>query len=146
MKDKTRTIEERISHLKKAKKRITPQLLEVVRIVDSGIGHFSATDVYNEAKKKFPSISLNTIYSILKKLHSMGELQKTMTLKKKASYCPSSDVHHHITCNKCKNIEDVKDGFLNIDMESMRKALKTNYKLTSYSILFTGYCESCQNI
>lgn len=136
-----KNIQDKIALLKKQKKRVTPQLLEVLRIVDSDIGHFSASDIYNEARKTFPSISLNTVYSILKKLHSIGEVQKIVSPNQKTNYCPTSKVHHHVACNKCKKIEDVEGDFL--DMDFVNNMFKANYKMKSYSILFNGLCNIC---
>ena len=143
MSTRLKNIEDTIKCLKKKNKRITPQLLEVLRIINCDLNHFSVSDIYNEARKTFPSISLNTVYSILKKLHGMGEIQKIITLGKETNYCPSSNLHQHVICNKCKTVDDVE--LESVDFDSINRNLKTDYKIKGFSILFNGVCKQCRN-
>ena len=125
----------------KKKRRTTPQLTEVRRIVNSSDSHFSVSDIYNEARKTFPSISLNTVYCILKKIHAMEEIQEVVTPGKETNYCPSAKIHHHVICNKCKKIEDIEVDFF--DINNINNTVKSGYKIKSYSIVFNGYCNTC---
>ena len=134
MQTKLKNVQGRVDRFIKTKRRITPQLTEVRRIVSSSDNHFSVSDIYKEARKTFPSISLNTVYCTLKRIHSMGEIQEVVTLGKETNYCPSSKIHHHVICNKCKKIEDIDETFF--DINNINSMAKCDYKIESYSIVF----------
>lgn len=138
----SKRVRDSISNLRQGKKmRITPHLVEVLKIIQRGAGHFSVSDVYGEAKKTIPSLSLNTVYSIIKRLQRMGEIQEVATLNKEASYCPSSRLHHHVTCSRCKKVEDIETSFFNI--KDLNRTINSGFEIKSYSILFSGYCRTC---
>ena len=141
MKTKLKKVQGKVERFTKKKRRTTPQLTEVRRIVNCGNSHFTVSDIYNEARKTFPSISLNTVYCILKKIHGMEEIQEVVTLGKETNYCPSAKIHHHVICNKCKKIEDIEADFF--DINNINNTVKSDYKIKSYSIVFNGYCNTC---
>jgi len=135
-------INAKVEYLKKNKRRITPQLLEVLRIISRNGGHFTASDIYNEIKKTFPSISLNTVYCILKKLNNVGDVQEVVTLGKETNYCPNGKQHHHVICSKCKKIEDVELKLF--DINAVKKQMQTDYEIENYSVMFNGFCKVCR--
>ena len=55
--------------------KITPQRQELLRtFLESQEKHLSAEDVYNQIVKKFPSMSLDTVYRNLTVLQELGIL------------------------------------------------------------------------
>ncbi|MGR3219463.1 MAG: Fur family transcriptional regulator [Candidatus Anammoxibacter sp.] len=140
---KLKRVQGKTARVVNKKKRITPQLMEVRRIVNSRDNHFSVSDIYNEVRKTLPSISLNTVYCILKKINCMGEIQEVVTLGKETNYCPSAKIHHHVVCNKCRKIKDIEADFF--DINNINNTVKSEYKIESYSIVFNGYCNTCNN-
>ena len=142
MDSSVKDINAKIAYLKKNKRRITPQLLEVLRIISQHGGHFTASDIYNEIKKTFPSISLNTVYCILKKLNNVGDVHEVVTLGKETNYCPNAKKHHHIICSKCKKLDDVELKLF--DINDIKKQMQTDYDVSNYSVMFNGFCKKCR--
>jgi Fur family transcriptional regulator, peroxide stress response regulator len=54
-----------IDTLKKSDYRLTPQRVELVRIIATSEGHPSASQLYAQIKVRFPTMSLATVYKTL---------------------------------------------------------------------------------
>ncbi len=64
--------EERIAEiLRKNDLKATPQRIAVLKVLLNG-GHYTGEQIYNEVKKKEPSISLSTVYNTLEVLERSG--------------------------------------------------------------------------
>jgi Fe2+ or Zn2+ uptake regulation protein len=64
--------EERIAEiLRKHDLKATPQRIAVLKVLLNG-GHYTGEQIYNEVKKKEPSISLSTVYNTLEVLERSG--------------------------------------------------------------------------
>lgn len=74
----TAPVEERIAglveRLRKEGFRITPQRLEVLRTLLTSDAHPSAEDLYSQLRKRFPTLSLATVYKTIETLRSMGQV------------------------------------------------------------------------
>ena len=125
--------------LKEFNLKVTPQR---VAIVDELYykGHINIDDLYSSMLKKFPSISLATIY---KNVNSMVEkffISEVKIPNEKSVYELVKEEHSHLVCGSCKNIEDVI-----IDTSSVLKELSTisTFNVTNTNVVFTGLCKKC---
>ncbi len=65
--------EETLEKLRKAGMKQTPQRIEVVRtLLEIGEKHPSLNQLYQEAKKRIPTLSFSTLYTTIKKLEELG--------------------------------------------------------------------------
>ncbi|MCE4614241.1 MAG: transcriptional repressor [Desulfurococcales archaeon] len=65
-----------MKELKKTGMKQTPQRIEVVRaLLKLKEKHPTLNQVYNEAKKKVPTLSFSTLYTIVKKLEELGVIK-----------------------------------------------------------------------
>ncbi len=125
--------------LKEFNLKVTPQR---VAIVDELYyrGHINIDDLYSSMLKKFPSISLATIY---KNVNSMVEkffISEVKIPNEKSVYELVKEEHSHLVCESCKNIEDVI-----IDTSSVLKELSSisNFSVNNTNVVFTGLCKEC---
>ena len=85
--------------VEKKKKRNTRQKAVVFQVVRDSSDHPTAEVVYERAKKELPSISLGTVYRILKELVSEGKI-KEIVVNKQSHLDRRTDYHHHYKCKK----------------------------------------------
>lgn len=138
------TVEKTIEKLRTLDKRITPQLLEVLKFMEGNTNHPSAGDVYGKMKQVFPTVSLNTVYNILRTLNATGQIQEILIDKDRSKYDPNVALHHHIICNKCKRIDDVFVDL--VDLARLPGEIITKYDVKSYHVDLYGYCKDCKGV
>jgi Fur family peroxide stress response transcriptional regulator len=102
--------------------------------------HPSAETIYQQVRKRFPMISLGTVYKTLERFHDVGLIQKVSPMTEVARYDAIVDPHHHLVCLKCQMIQDVKDS-------SFEKKISipegNGFQIVRQQVLFQGYCPDC---
>jgi len=127
---------ERYSHFRL---RLTPQRIAILDYLQGNKSHPSAEDIHRGVAKKFPTISLATVYNTLSALERRGRLLKLSIDPSKARYDPNTFPHHHLICTHCKMIEDVDTQY--------RLALPdTNFDVTGSHVEFYGTCPKCRKM
>ena len=97
--------------------KITPQRLEIFRVLMESQYHPSAEDVYNRVKNLLPTISLDTVYRTLATFESCGIISKIQFSEDKARFDPNPNPHHHVFCAICKSLTDFYwANFENLDL------------------------------
>ncbi|HVP77525.1 MAG TPA: transcriptional repressor [Thermodesulfobacteriota bacterium] len=116
--------------------RLTPQRMAIFDYLEGNKSHPSADDIYRAVAKKFPTISLATIYNTLSALERRGKLLKLTIDPSKARYDPNTCPHHHLICNLCKTIADV-------DTRYRLTLPDTDFEVTGSHVEFYGTCPKC---
>lgn len=120
--------------------KLTPQRIAILNYLRGNTAHPSAEDIYKAVKKQFPTMSFATVYNTLEALRNKGNIQELKIDSSKKRYDPDCSKHHHLICNKCKNIVDIfKDFKLTLSDD-----LTEGYELLGNSIEFFGICRNCQ--
>jgi Fur family peroxide stress response transcriptional regulator len=134
--------DELIAALKERDFRLTPQRVELVRLIASSEGHPSAAQLYARIKRHFPTMSHATVYKTLTLLKDMGQVLE-IDLRDDSHYDGNRpDPHSHLICLKCNKIVD---GDLELDLSSIRKLEKTSgYQIVRPQITFYGLCPDCK--
>ena len=71
-----------------------------------------------------------------------GFIIEIETINSPARYDSAMNIHSHIICNKCHQVSDIDNSFLeNIDCKVKEI---TKYQHISHNIIFTGICPRCQ--
>ncbi len=117
--------------------RLTPQRIAILDYLEGNKSHPSAEDIYRAVAKKFPTISVATVYNTLYALEKRGQLLKLTMDPSKARYDPNTFPHHHLMCTHCKMIEDV-DTRYRLDLPD------TNFEVTGSHVEFYGTCPKCR--
>ena len=119
--------------------RLTPQRIAILDYLEGNKSHPSAEDIYRAVVKKFPTVSLATVYNTLSTLERRGRLLKLSIDPSKARYDPNAFPHHHLICTHCKMIEDVDTHY--------RFALPdTDFEVTGSHVEFYGTCPKCKKM
>jgi Fur family transcriptional regulator, peroxide stress response regulator len=134
--------EELIKALKECDYRMTPQRVELVRLIAASEGHPSALQLYEKIRVKFPNISHATVYKTLALLKDMNQILE-IDLHDDSHYDGNDPhPHPHLICINCSKI---MDGRLEIDPMQL-KTLEENsgYQIIRPQISFYGYCPDCR--
>lgn len=134
--------DELIAALKERDFRLTPQRVELVRLIAASEGHPSAAQLYARIKRKFPTTSQATVYKTLALLKDLGQVLE-IDLHGDSHYDGNSpQPHPHLVCIQCSRIID---GDADFDLAAIRKLEQTSgYKILRSQILFYGLCPDCQ--
>ena len=74
---------------------ITPQKLEIFRIIASSCSHPQAQEIYEQIQKKFENISLATVYKNLLKFQDLGLVTEITLPSAPSRYDAKLDTHSH---------------------------------------------------
>ncbi|MGH7829130.1 MAG: Fur family transcriptional regulator [Candidatus Binatia bacterium] len=124
--------------------KITPQRLEILRAVQNCPCHPCAEVVYRTVKKRYPAVSLATVYKTLETLVEIGEIRVALTLHGKTLYDTRLDRHHHVVCTSCGKVEDL-DMSLDCLETCVPRAMRNKFKILSNEVIFHGLCPVCES-
>lgn len=89
------------SFLAKAKERggrVTPQRLAIHRIVASSEDHPGAEEVHKKLRRRFPTVSLDTVYRTLRLLEETGTGKRVHPHHDTQRFDANTRPHHHFIC------------------------------------------------
>jgi Fur family peroxide stress response transcriptional regulator len=142
--DHQNRLEAMLGRLKDRGMRITPQRLEVLRILAWSEGHPSVEDIHQQVTKVFPTTSLATTYktvALLKELDEVLELGFGDGSNRYDGHKPYP--HPHVICTRCKKILDPDLSMLTDMAEEV--ARETGFRIQTHRLDFFGLCPQCQN-
>ena len=133
---------ELIAALKDRAFRLTPQRVELVRLIASSEGHPSAAQLYARIKRQYPTMSLATVYKTLNLLKELGQVLE-IDLRDDSHYDGNRpQPHPHLICIKCNKIVD---GEADFDPSVIRKLERVSgYKILRSQVSFYGLCPDCK--
>lgn len=133
---------ELVTALKERDYRLTPQRIELVRLIASSEGHPSATQLFEKIKLQFPTMSQATVYKTLLLLKDMGQVLE-IDLHDDSRYDGNRpEPHPHIICVKCHKIIDGETNFPLSEIRSLEQS--TGYRILRSQVSFFGLCPDCR--
>ncbi len=118
--------------------KLTPQRMAILGYLDGNTAHPSAEEIYSAVSRRFPGMSLATVYNTLACLKEKGKLLELTIDPVKKRYDPDTRPHHHLICLDCKRVSDI-DGVFDLDIPN-----PLGYEITGNHIEFYGYCPECR--
>ena len=142
MPDPQARFDELIAALKERDFRLTPQRVELVRLIAASEGHPSAAQLYERIKVQFPTMSQATVYKTLALLKEINQVLE-IDLRDDSHYDGNRpQPHPHLICMKCNKIVD---GEVSLDQEEIRQLEKlSGYTILRPQINFYGLCPDCK--
>jgi Fur family transcriptional regulator, peroxide stress response regulator len=131
-----------IAALKERDYRLTPQRLELVRLIAASEGHPSASQLYASIKRQFPTMSHATVYKTLTLLKEMNQVLE-IDLRSDSHYDGNRpEPHPHLICMQCNQIIDAE---VSLDQESLRRLEQASgYQILRPQISLYGLCPDCK--
>jgi Fur family peroxide stress response transcriptional regulator len=135
-------IEDLIVSLREEGFRITPQRIAIVDYLLKTEDHPSAEHIHKTIQKKYPMMSLSTVYKTLDLLKEK-KLVNEIEVEGEARFDAHTDEHINLVCMKCGKIEDIDEDSLK-EIQN-RAARKSKYLILKGSFELFGYCSNCKS-
>ena len=142
MSDPEKRFDELVTALKEKNYRLTPQRIELVRLIAASKGHPSAAEFYARILQKFPTMSLATVYKTLALLKEMGQVLE-IDLRDDNHYDGNRPLPHaHLICVKCGKIVDGEFSLEQATIDHLEK--ESGYSNLFPQLSFYGLCAECR--
>jgi Fur family peroxide stress response transcriptional regulator len=144
MTDPQTRFDQLIAKLRESEYRLTPQRMELVRLIAASEGHPSASQLYEQIKVQFPTMSLATVYKTLDLLKELGEALE-IRLRDDSHYDGRKPYPHpHLICVQCQKI---MDGELETAVNTIVQEVENNFgfQIVKHQLDFYGICPECQS-
>lgn len=121
--------------------RLTPQRIEIFRELAKAKDHPSAEALHLRLIEKMPTLSLDTVYRTLATFVGHGLVNKVETVESQARFEAAHMVHHHVVCEKCKQIMDFQWQL--IDSVELPESVRDWGRVERKSVVVYGVCSQC---
>lgn len=122
---------------------MTPQRIALLRLLATGDGHPSASQLYEQIKEQFPTTSLATVYKTLNVLKEMDEVLELGFGQGDNRYDGNKPYPHpHLVCIKCGKILDPDVGLAQDLIQEV--AQSSGYQIVGHRLDFYGLCPDCR--
>lgn len=122
--------------------KVTPQRFAVYEELTREAWHPSVEMLYERVKKKYPAMSLATVYKTMEILSKVGAVRVLNTPETSLRYDGDVSDHAHCQCTICNEIADV---WFNKDEMTRKVEKDTDYIITSKELYFFGVCPACRS-
>jgi Fe2+ or Zn2+ uptake regulation protein len=130
-----------IEGMKEKGLKLTHQRLEIIDILARKKSHPSAAAIFDEARKKAPSISLSTVYYTLDIMKSAGLIKELEFDDRDSRYEGDVSDHLNLVCTGCGKIEDFLAS-KPVPVDKVEK--KTGFRADSARFEYYGLCRECR--
>jgi Fur family peroxide stress response transcriptional regulator len=121
--------------------RVTPQRLAICEFVLPSKDHPTVDQIYQEVQKKYPTLSLATVYQTLHLLTEIGMLQELGFRDGISRYDPDNSPHINIVCKNCGKIQDYESESVIKFLSQITVELKRT--LIGQHLEIHTYCDQC---
>ena len=123
--------------------RLTPQRIMILSAVEEADSHISAEDICVQVHTQYPHMNISTVYRTLELLKELGLVTETDMGDGRVRYHSiGKGHHHHLVCEKCGQIIDMKESNLNPLWAEIRQ--RYGFKVNMKHLAFFGLCPRCQ--
>lgn len=120
--------------------RLTRQREKILAILLQQRDHPTASEVYERARQKMPSISLATVYNSLEALARRGLLKQVNVERKPTRFCANLQDHSHFFCERCGTIYDVEA------IPARPENLPPGFIVFHADVALKGLCSNCSDL
>lgn len=132
--------------LKREGYKLTTQRRAVLDVLIQRSGdHLSADEIFSYVKESFPEIGLATVYrtmQLFEEISIVNRLNFDDGCSRFELYVDKeSHHHHHLICEKCNEVFEVENDYL----DEIEKEIEKKYKfhVKNHKVTFYGNCQEC---
>lgn len=120
--------------------RLTEKRKKIYQILISRADHPSAEEIFIQAKKEIPEISLATVYNCLETLARSGLIKEVVHERGATRYCTNLHNHHHFYCDRCGKVFDVQ---ATDQLCHMCVKIPDGFEVRRFDVVLHGLCRNC---
>ena len=135
-------IEQIVASLRDEGFRITPQRIAILDYLLKTEDHPSADLIHKIIRKRYPMVSLSTVYKTLELLKEK-KLVNEMDVEGEARFDAHTDEHINLVCMNCGKIDDIDESSLK--EIQVKAARKSKYLILKSCFELLGYCSNCKS-
>jgi Fur family transcriptional regulator, peroxide stress response regulator len=126
-----------------ATQKLTPQREAVLRVIMEREDHPTASDIFEAARNRLPTISYATVYNSLRYLREAGLVHEISFGDSASRYDRETDRHDHAICTDCGSLVDFELPEAAKLMQAA--ARKSRFKPESVHLTLRGLCPACRD-
>jgi len=116
-------------------------LLDILR---EAKGHLDAKELFQEAVKRDPHISLATVYRNLRLFEDLGLVDERRLDKAHCYYeIKSSSEHYHLVCTMCGTVTEFESPAVSQLVDEVQR--NSGFAVTRAVLHLEGYCPECKD-
>jgi Fur family peroxide stress response transcriptional regulator len=122
---------------------LTPQREAVFQVIKEREDHPTASEIFEAARRRLPTISYATVYNSLRYLKEAGLVHEISFGDCASRYDRETERHDHAICNGCGKLVD----FDLPDAARLMQAAarKSRFQAESVHLTLRGLCPACQD-
>ena len=126
---------------RKSGAKLTHQRMEIFREVAQTGDHPDAEKVFQGARRRMPTVSLDTVYRTLWWLKDLGLITMLGPPRERARFDANLDRHHHFMCTRCGLTRDfTSDEFDGLELPHSVRSIGHAEKI---QVEVKGLCLKC---
>jgi Fur family peroxide stress response transcriptional regulator len=130
-----------IAKCKQHNLKITPQRTAIYSQLSGSKNHPSADLIFQEVKKLFPNISLDTVNRTLITFSEIGIVDVVEGHGNPRRFDPDKKSHHHFYCIRCGGITDIYNK--KYDNLKIVEEIEQGFIVLSKRVVLNGICDKC---
>lgn len=123
--------------------RLTPQRVAICEVLATSRSHPTAYEIYRRLRRRFPTMSLATVYKTLDALVRLGLVSALGDAGDgMVHYDGDTEPHINLVCLSCHRVQDLEG----VDVRALhqRVAARSGYALQGARLVYYGLCPDCQ--
>jgi Fur family peroxide stress response transcriptional regulator len=123
--------------------KATPQRLAIADALLAHGGHPTVTEIFDEVRMSFPTMSLATVYHTLHTFAESGVVDE-LPFAEGTRYDPNVTPHVNLVCQRCGEITDAHEH--RAALMALRNAVsaRSDFTVTTQRMDFYGLCSRCR--
>lgn len=123
--------------------RATNQRALILEVIRRGVGHLDADEIYRQARKKEPRLSLSTVYRSLQAFKKLGLVEEVHFDESHHHYeLKQPPEHHHLVCLGCGRVIEFQHPISRYVRRNVAAA--KDFEIVDTELRMTGYCSQCR--
>jgi Fur family peroxide stress response transcriptional regulator len=141
-------VSDALAALGRAKLRLTPQRVAIVRAFVDDETHPTAQQIFERLHGEMPTMSFATVYNTLAALERAGSCRALriggLGDDGSSRFDPNASPHDHAVCDLCGSVRDVHAHALGSDDRDAALALDGAFEVRAIERVYRGVCARCR--
>ncbi|HUV58081.1 MAG TPA: Fur family transcriptional regulator [Acidimicrobiales bacterium] len=135
-------VEEILSAVRGAAKRVTVPKRMVAQVLVDSQTHLTADEITQAVQERQPEVSQSTVYRILEEFEALKIVVHSHMGQHAAVYHLAGSVHGHLICSRCGVTFEIPA----VHFDCLSRNLQQNFgfRLDRHHVAITGVCRVCQ--